>query len=354
MNFKNSSKICFFLWLILNIVLIQSCMIVPKNQDLPDSNISEKFPKATRTPDLSTVTPSPTAPIGSELNPIVFGIAVTNENEVDTEALAQLLSLLSTETEQDITMEYYDTYPPLISDIQDGTVQIAWLPPLISIMLEEQNFTRPALLSNHFGVYQYSTQILANTDQGFQSYYDLNLNQSTDSADIALSQFEGLRPCWVDQDSISGHLLPAGLFAQNEIELKEGVITKSPSSTIRALAIGGICDFGATYGGNGDPRTASSLTDIPDVMEKIEIIWQSDPIIPNYNISFHRDLPDSIQEELKESILSISDSIEGNDLFSKAFGYEITGFEPCTSSTFAPLSEILDALNSEAESVSEE
>ena len=123
MNLKIFSKICLFLWLILNIVLIQSCLIAPTNQGLPDSNISEKFPKATRTPDPSTATPSPTAPIGSALNPIVFGIVVTNEIEIDTETLAQLLSLLSTETNQDITMEYYDSYTPLISDIQDGTVQ---------------------------------------------------------------------------------------------------------------------------------------------------------------------------------------------------------------------------------------
>ena len=348
MNLKIISKTCILLWLTLNIALIQSCMIAPTNQGLPDSNISEQFPKATRTPSQSTIVPTPTVPLGSTLNPIIFGIVVTNV-EIDEEALAQLVSLLSSESKQNISIEYYDSYTPLISDIKDGTIQIAWLPPLTSIILENQNFTKPVLLPNHFGVYQYSTQILTNTNQGFQSYYDSNLNQSTESAAIALAQFEGLRPCWVDQNSVSGYLLPAGLFIQNEIELKEGVITKSPSSTIRALAIEGICDFGATYSGNGDPRTASSLADIPNVMEEIEIIWQSDPIIPNYNISFHRDLPDSIQSDLIKSIQSISDSLDGGELFSKAFGYEINGFKICQPSTFEPLSKILDALNSQTE-----
>ena len=350
MKYQTTSKFRISVWLIIIIAVIESCVITPTAQTSPDSNISERFQKATRTPDPLSITPSPTAPVGSTLNPITFGLVVTDNLEIDEEALAQIVSLLTTESGQNISVEYYDSYDDLSFDIKDGTVHIAWLPPRILLPLEEQHYIEPALLSNHFGVYQYSTQIIANTAQGFQSYFDPDLNQSIESAAIALSQFEDTRPCWVDQDSLSGYLLPAGLFTQNDITLQEGVITKSASSTIRALIIEDICDFGATYAGNGDPRTASSLEDIPDVFSKIEIIWQSDPIIPNYAIVFHSDLPKSIQTELTKSFESISDSADGNELFTSALGYEISGFKRCEASTFEPLSQILEILNTPSNS----
>jgi len=354
MNLKSNSKFCALIVILINLILIESCVFTPANQMSPDSNITERFPKATRTPDPKSITPSPTPPLGSSLNPLIFGFVVTDGLEIDEEALAQLISLLSSESNQNIYVEYYASYEPLISDIQDGAVHITWLPPQILIPLENQHYIKPALLSNHFGVYQYSTQILANIDQGYQSYYDPIVNQTTETAAIALAQFEGLRPCWVDTDSISGYLLPTAIFLQNNIELAEGVITKNPSSTIRALIIGGICDFGATYGGNGDPRTASSLTDIPDVMGKIEIIWRSDPIIPNYTIAFHADISDSTQSELEKSFQTISNSLDGYQLFSAALGYEINGLEPCGPPTFEPLREFLDTLNANQKNATDE
>ena len=354
MKHQPTSKFRISVWLIIIIAVIEGCIIAPATQNSPDSNISERFPKVTRTVDPLSITPSPTAPLGTTLNPLTFGLVLTENLEIDEEALAQIVSLLTTESNQNITIEYYDSYDDLTFDIKDGTVHIAWLPPLILLPLEDQHYIEPALLSNHFGVYQYSTQIIANAAQGFQSYFDPDLNQSIESAAIALSQFEDSRPCWVDQDSLSGYLLPAGLFTEYDIALQEGVITKSPSSTIRALIIGDICDFGATYAGNGDPRTASSLMDIPDVLSKIEIIWQSDPIIPNYTIVFHADIPNLIQTELTKSFQSISDTVDGNQLFTSALGYEIGGFKRCEAATFEPLRQILEALNSSLNSEVEE
>ena len=354
MKCQTTSKIRISVWLIIIVAVIESCVITPTAQISPDSNISERFPKATRTPDPLSITPSPTAPLGTTLNPITFGIVITESLEINEEALAQIISLLTAKSNQNISVEYYDSYDTLSFDIKDGAVHIAWLPPQILLPLEDQHFIEPALLSNHFGVYQYSTQIIANTDQGFQSYFDPDLNQSIEPAKIALSQFEDSRPCWVDQNSLSGYLLPAGIFTQNDIALQDGVITKSASSTIRALIIEDICDFGATYAGNGDPRTASSLEDIPDILSKIEIIWQSDPIIPNYAIVFHSDIPRSVRTELTKSFQSISDSADGNELFTSALGYEISGFKACEANTFEPLRQILEVLNTPANSELEE
>ena len=341
MILKSLAKYRLLVLTLMTLMVIESCVFTPADPVPTSSNTVNRFPKATRTPDPLAITPSPTAPLGSSLNPLIFGIVNTAEQATDEESLEQLVSLLSSETNQNIYIERYDSYDPLISDIQDGSVHITWLPPEIVIPLEDQRHIKPALLSNHFGVYHYSTQILANVDQGYQSYFDPIQNQSTETAAVALAQFQGLQPCWVDLDSVSGHLLPAAIFRRHEIELLDGVITKNPSATVRALFIGGICDFGATYGGNGDPRTASSLTDIPDVMQKIEIIWRSDPIIPNYTISFYADLPDSIQSELARSFQSISDSLDGHELLSAALNYEISGFISCEPNTFEPLRELL-------------
>jgi len=85
------------------------------------------------------------------------------------------------------------------------------------------------------------------------------------------------------------------------VDYQPGVVTQSFTSVVRALYIKGICDYGVTFAYSGDPRTSSEvLQDLPDALNKVIIIWRSDPIIPNLNLSF---IP-SIPKEIRDNIVS--------------------------------------------------
>ena len=170
----------------------------------------------------------------------------------------------------------------------------------------------------------------------FTIYFDPVKNQNTTNPGIALAQFDAMRPCWVDPTSASGYVVPLGLLAEQGIKVKEGVITQSHTSVVRALYVNGICDFGTTFATTGDPRTASAITqDLTDVMNRVVIIYQIDPIIPNMNISFHTSVPKLIRDDLSFAIQSLVK--DQKQLFSTANNYEISDLQPVDDTVYDPL-----------------
>jgi len=112
--------------------------------------------------------------------------------------------------------QVFSSYHDLISALEGGSVQISWLPPLTYIYAYQNNAADVALVTNHFGVYQYGSQFLANSDSHFQSYFDPTHKSGYRYEAKALAQFKGLRPCWVDLQSPSGYLVPASLLLETE------------------------------------------------------------------------------------------------------------------------------------------
>jgi phosphonate transport system substrate-binding protein len=95
-------------------------------------------------------------------------------------------------------------------------------------------------------------------------------------------------------------------------------------TVINALYAGGICDFGATY---IDARTTKSVIEAkPDVMEKVVVIYQTDPFIPNDNVSFATTLPEDVRAKLTEALVSMASSEEGQALL-KGMGYDVQGLD---------------------------
>jgi phosphonate transport system substrate-binding protein len=239
------------------------------------------------------------------------------------------------------------SYQALVDEISNRRVHIAWLPPLTYLYASRIGVAQAALLANHFGVFQYGSQFLANTSSGFTPYFDPISGLNSADAATALAQFNGLRPCWVDPGSASGYIVPAGLLALNQIPIGEPAFTQSHSSVVRSLYVKGVCDFGGTFAISGDPRTASTvLQDLPDAIERIPIIWRSDAIIPNLNISYIAGLPEDRVKALNASFLQIAQQPEGLALLSStADNYQVDALKPVDDSVYDRLREFVDALD---------
>ena len=228
----------------------------------------------------------------------------------------------------------------------DGAVHMAWLPPLTYIYANQQGLAKVVLLTNHFGDYKYGTQFLVNASSGLRSFFDPILNKDTTTdAPTALAQLKGKQPCWVDPSSSSGYLLAAGLLQMNNIPVKDGIFLLSHSSVVRALYVKGICDFGATYALAGDPRTASAVVvDLPDVQDKVIILWISDPVIPNYCLALLPSLPAGMQQKIVQGMKDLVKTDEGKAALTAANNYDIQDFKDASDADYDPLRKMVEIM----------
>jgi phosphonate transport system substrate-binding protein len=301
-------------------------------------------PSSTPTPKIKgtptrhpTSTPTP-QPIGSAANPLTIAFIDDPSSpnfKANTQALIDKISQL---TKYKVQAVIINNYPDLLDKMKSGVVNVSWLPPLTYIYAKNKGIARVLFLINHFGVYEYGTQFLVNSNGGFKPYFDPLTEKNSGQAGDALKQFQGKRPCWVDPTSASGYILPLGILAENQIGVLQGVFTQNHSSVVRSLYLNGICDFGATFSYSGDPRTSSAVQqDLPDVLTRVPVIWQSDPVIPNTNVSINPKLSKDITSNISDAFLEIIKTPEGKKLISDALNYDVQGFLPVNDDAYTPL-----------------
>lgn len=289
-----------------------------------------------------TSTPTP-IPLGNPGNPILIGYVYTDPDADTQAAIEALAEQLDTRTGNSFGAVFYPTYEQLLSEMEAGRIQAAWLQPITFLYASAQSIARAALLANHFGTYYYGTQFLANIENGFTLFFDPAANASTADAATALQQFDGLRPCWAEEGSISGQIYPSGLLNQLNINQLPGAIVQSHTAVIRSLYIKGICDFGATFSYSGDPRTSSAVvSDLPDVDQRVVIVWQSNPDIPNMNFSTIPTLDPTLRSNLLGALTNLVKTDEGKALLTRATGnYDIQDLRVIDDSVYDALREIV-------------
>ncbi len=289
----------------------------------------------TETPGKPTQTPTkrPTAtqtlpPIGNPGNPITIGFILTPEQTNAIEAAEDLAFLVEEETGFSIEYLVYPDFQSLSIAVIDHDVDLYWLEPLEYLYLNDQRAAEVVLMTNHLGVYAYGVQFMANSMRGFTSYFDPEKSQSLSDSITALQQFSGTRPCFISPDSIPGYLVPLGFLSNASTPTLDPVFTYSYTAMIRTLYIQGVCDFGVSYALIGDPRNASDIIQtLPDAQSQVIVIWQSEGVIPNINLSASPELPLNIRYKLQEAFLDLPNTPEGLTLVSTALNYDVEAFK---------------------------
>ena len=306
---------------------------------------------STPTPTLISPTISPTPvplkteiPLGTIDNPIVIA-HIVNFNPLGIQTAGQeMITYLSQETGLSITYEVYDTGKIAFDKLRNDEIDFIWLQPLTYLAAFERDLVSPIFVSNHFGLFKYGTQFLANKTSGFIQYFDVATNSSTSTEEIALSQFEGKIPCWTEPSSLSGTIIPYGILARNGIQFLPAAYTMSHSSTVRALYIKGICDFGATFAYSGDPRTSSQvINDLTDVMDQIIIIWRSEPIIPSLSFHAANSTPENIKKQITDAMVKLTTTENGNAVFTSALDYDFQGLMEIDDEYFTQVRELVES-----------
>jgi phosphonate transport system substrate-binding protein len=216
------------------------------------------------------------------------------------------------------------SYSTLIEAMGQNTVQVGWLPPFAYVAAHEQGYANAGLATLQAGATRRGVQFMVNADWLAANAISLTLPltqtetltatlepAATPSAvdDVhALRQLAGRKPCWVDATSTSGYLIPRGILKLADIATPSGTFLNTSGEVVRTLyndPTGETCEFGATF---IDARQGVSL---PDLNQRVQIIYFSAPIIPFDTVAFAAGLPAAQREAIISALLTLAKTEAG-------------------------------------------
>jgi phosphonate transport system substrate-binding protein len=213
-----------------------------------------------------------------------------------------------------------ESYAKLVQALGKGNAHVAVLSEYAYGLAYRQGFANAAFARVNSGETAYGAQFIARADAGFQSYFDAGTGENRGDAVTALSQFRDKKPCWPDEVSPSGYVIPAGILAQNNIPLHTAAILQGQPTVVRGVYVGGICDFGATY---IDARAFPAVLDeYPNVLDEVEVIWRVPPIIPYEVFVIARNLPPEIELAIRDALFRLTGMQAGRQVLEQAYGIE--------------------------------
>ena len=253
----------------------------------------------------ATATPSP---LGTPGNPIVLAIrpGSTKEAEESAQRIAEQLSSLTGLT---VVAGQVESTKYLIESLGEGTAHIAMLSPFAYLLAHEKGYADAALAGVLNGKDKFGAQFLVNAQlagvSGYKIYFDSDSNVNLVEADVALAQFEGARPCWSDAYSPAGYVLPLGVLNLQTVVVKPGAFLQGDAAVVKTIyqdVKGGLCEFGVTV---TDSRAEVSA-DLPDVNQKVLVVWRTEELIPAAGIAYAASLTDEMRFQITAALLVIA------------------------------------------------
>lgn len=280
-------------------------------------------PTGTPIPSTPTTeaTPSPASPSG-ELglleNPLILALPPSAADSPERINAAREIAAQFTErTGYVVVVTAPETYAELVDAFEHGNAHIAMLDPLSYALAYQKDLVRARYAIVREEKFKYGTQFLAPRRGGYVSYFDEANGLNTADASVALIQFRDRKPCWSEETSPSGYVIPLGLLNQAQVQTRAAAFTGGQTTVVRSLYVGGICDFGATY---IDARKFPSLEDeMPDLIEQVLVVWQTPEIIPYEVLVFSTNMPPPMRELFAGLVPAILQTDAGSAAFETAF-----------------------------------
>ena len=325
----------FISMLVVMVMLLSACGTTPTAAPATAVPATE-VPQPTAVPPTDTpVPPPPTAtadPLGTAAMPLVMALAPSATSQALQDGGNAIAAKLTELTGLAIKVIVPANYAATVEALGSGQAQVAFLPILAYMKAKTQGYADVGLVVLRSGSDHYGFQIVTNANRKnadgtpmFKSYYDPTAKKNTADAATALKQFAGKRPCLVEPLSASGYVIPLGVLGKAGVKTAAPVITQGHPQVINAVYLspkGELCDFGASY---IDARTAVAKT-FPDVNNVVQVIFVSDPILPNDNVSFSSKLPADMRQKLTDAFTKLASDDAGKALL-KNGGYDIGGLK---------------------------
>ena len=284
---------------------------------------------AAPTAALPSPTPAnlPTGPLGSEENPLVLALPPSARPEQDVlDAGKSLIDILEKATGLILVPVVPPSEAELVQALEAGNAHIAALSPFAYLLASKNGAAESAFAREQDGKTLYGAEFIARSDSTFVSHYDATAEKNLSAAQTALVQFRDKKPCWTDEKSPSGYVVPLGILKGAGVATRDPAYLASHPAVVRAVYAGGICDFGAAY---IDARQYPGLEDqLPDVLKKVQIIWEIPPIIPYETLVFARSIPPEVSRTLIRAFVDLMTTEDGRKAMDTLYGFEAMQVAP--------------------------
>ena len=282
----------------------------------------------------------PSAELGQPENPLILALPPSANSQAEIDAATLIAAQLTERTGYTVVTVIPDSDAALVEAFQKGNAHIALLVPYGYALAHKNESVKAAFAVVKDGKSLYGSQFLATRKAGFTSYFNpLDEINTIKEARVALAQFADKKPCWSDERSPSGYVIPLGFLKANEIATRPAAFVEGHPTVVRSLYAGGICDLGATY---IDARKFPSLEDqFPDLIEQVVVIWRIPEIIPYNVMVFSARMPQPMRDLFTSIIPVIMQTDEGKAAFKTL--YEIDELQQVNDGFYNEFRTYLDA-----------
>lgn len=196
------------------------------------------------------------------------------------------------------------SYAGVIEAMGANRADIGWLNTFSYVIAHQKYGVEVRLVTVRFGLPYYRAEIITQATSGINGLADLR----------------GKRFAFVDPASTSGYLFPvAGLKKAGYDPQKffgQTIFAGSHNNVVLAVYQGRV-DAGSVF---EDARGSVQKT-LPDVMQKVKVVWKSDPI-PNDTVSFRKGLPEDVKAKVTTALLRFSQTPAGLDALKSLYEIE--------------------------------
>ena len=280
------------------------------------------------TPPTPTDTPLPSPPpveLGLAENPLILALPPSANTQEQIDSAQQIAAQITERTGHTVVTIAPDSYTALVDALANGNAHIVLLEPYAYELAYRRDLVKASYAVLRDGIGKYGAQFIAAREAGFKSYFNpLNETNIVSDARIALTQLANKKPCWSDEISASGYVIPLGYLNTYQLNTRPAAFVGGHPSVVRSLYATGICDFGATY---IDARKFPSLEDqYPDLVEQVIVIWRIPDIIPYDVLAFSTNMPQEMRDQIAGIIPAILQTEAGKAAFKTA--YDIDEIQP--------------------------
>lgn len=269
------------------------------------------------TPTLEETPLPSTGELGLAENPLILALPPSANSGEQINAAREIAAQFTERTGYVVVVVVPDSYADLLDALEKGNAHIALLDPLSYALAYQKDLVHAQYAVVKDEKIKYGTQFLAPRKDGYKSYFNAEIGENTADASVALLQFSDRKPCWSEEISPSGYVIPLGLLNQAQVQTRAAAFVGSQPTVVRSLYVGGICDFGATY---IDARKFPSLEDeMPDLIEQVLVIWQTSEIIPYQILAFSTNMPEPMRNLFHDLVPAIMQTDAGNAAFKTAY-----------------------------------
>lgn len=243
------------------------------------------------------------APVPAQTR-LVMAFVPSGEARTILESGNRIASLLGMATGYQFESFVATSYAGVIEAMGAGRADIGWLNTFSYVIAHQKYGVEVWLVTVRFGLPYYRAEIITQAASGINGLADL----------------QGKRFAFVDPASTSGYLFPlAGLKKAGYDPQKffgQTFFAGSHNNVVLAV-YQGRADAGTVF---EDARGTVQKT-LPDVMQKIKVIWYSDPI-PNDTVSFRKALPEDVKVKVTNALLRFSETPAGLDALKSLYEIE--------------------------------